>query len=195
MLNFFRDEPYSLPEIRQTLDEASARNTSFFQLLEKHHDFLEESLPVLMDKIAPIDEKQKHLTRFLHLWNMHAKAEEETLYQGLLDASALDAHLEGMWGQDEHLIARQLANELQELNYESNWSEEADAKAKVLASLVESHIEEEERNLFLTAKRDIDAQVLKNLKAEYLEKCKHYLDLELHPPYAGLNDKMIEKGL
>jgi hypothetical protein len=194
MLNFFRDRPYSLIEIRQTLDDISEK-TSLLDLIERHHDYLEESIPVLTDKMAPIDEKQKHLTRFLHLLNMHTKAEEETVYQGLLASTERSAHLEGIACQNEHDLAAMLAEEVDALNFESNWSEEADAKARVLASLVENHIIDEERSLFSEVRRDIPAQILKKLRFEYIEKCKHYLDVELSEARRSLSDQMIEKGL
>jgi hemerythrin-like domain-containing protein len=195
MLNFFRDDAYSLSEIRQSLDSVKTRTTPFIQLLVKHHDYLRESIPVLVDKIAPMDEKQRHLTRFLRLLNMHTKAEEETLYQALLAAPEREAHLEGIGGIDEHQIAFHLMGELEDLNYKSTWSEEADAKAKVLAGLIESHIKQEEQSMYPTAKRCIDALTLKDLQAQYVDKCKHYLDIEMRIPRSILTERMIQKSL
>jgi hemerythrin-like domain-containing protein len=164
-------------------------------LLEKHHEFLKESIPVLLDKVAPTDEKQHHLTRFLHLWNMHSKAEEETLYPALLNAPEREAHIEGLVCLDEHKIAKNFADELQNSDYESYWSEEVDAKAKVLANTVQNHIREEERHQFSVAKRDIHPDILIELSSEYLERCKHYLDLEIVAFHKPLDERMIQRGL
>jgi hypothetical protein len=195
MLNFFKDRPHSLIEIRQSLDDVTDKLPHFLTLLERHHDHLEESIPVLTDRMAPIDEKQRHLTRFLHLLNMHAKAEEVTLYAALLSAHEREAHLEGLSGQDEHALAFQIAAEIENLNYEFDWSEEADSKAKVLASLVENHLLDAERSLFATARRTISVQDLNRLKMAYVEKCKDYLDHELSEARRALSDHMIQRSL
>jgi hemerythrin-like domain-containing protein len=195
MLNFFRSDAYSIGEIREMLDDSGSKPISIISMITEHHDFLEESIPVLTDKMAPFDEKQRHLTRFLHLLNMHARSEEETLYQALANSDFKDAHLESYAGIEEHELAFQIADELAELSYETIWSEVADAKARVLASLVQNHIDEEESSMFVIAKRDLSHELLLQLGSEYREKCKRYLDAEISGQSKPLNAHLIQKGL
>jgi hypothetical protein len=89
----------------------------------------------------------------------------------------------------------QIAAEIENLNYEFDWSEEADSKAKVLASLVENHLLDAERSLFATARRTISVQDLNRLKMAYVEKCKDYLDHELSEARRALSDHMIQRSL
>ena len=175
----FQGDLLSMQEIRQTISEDQKTKSDFIGLLEKHHDFLEESIAVLTDKEASSAEKQVHLTRFIHLLFMHGKAEEETLYQSLKHAEEKEARLEGIAGQDEHDVAFQMAKELKAMDFEVSWSEEIDAKAKVLASLVQNHINEEETEMFTIAENAIAPIKMDVISGFYLEKCKVYLDEEI----------------
>ena len=139
-------------------------------------------MPVLMDKDAAPRNKQRHLSRFLDLLDMHGRAEEETLYRCLMRNPSKEARLEGLGGQDEHDIAYQLGQELRQLNFEFAWSESIDAKAKVVASLMANHIKEEERKMFSIAQNDIETDELRALTDEYIEKCKYYLDVAMNTP-------------
>jgi hemerythrin-like domain-containing protein len=195
MLNFFRSDAYSIWEIREMLDDNESKPVSIISLITDHHDYLEESIPVLTDKLAPFDEKQRHLTRFLHLLNMHARAEEETLYRALANSDFKDAHLESFAGSEEHELAFQIADELAELGYETIWSEVADAKSKVLATLVKNHIDEEESSMFVIAKRDLSHELLLQLGSEYRERYKRYLDAEISGQNRPLDAHLIQKGL
>jgi hemerythrin-like domain-containing protein len=174
-----KNESVTLQELRSSLDQDTQKKTKFVTLLEKHHDYLEDCISVLTDRDAAADEKRVNLSCFLHILNMHAKAEEETLYQSLVESDEKEARLEGVAGQDEHDIAYQLAGELKSMDFDYEWTEEVDAKAKVLANLVLSHLKEEEGVMFPTARKNIDGEELQELGAEYIDKCKSYLDAEI----------------
>lgn len=171
-----RPDVHSLEEVRMSLREIGGSDTTFIDLLEIHHDFLEESIAVLMDAQAEVDEKQYHLDRFIKLLEMHGRAEQETLYLHLKDNPEKAARLEGFAGQDEHDIAFQISDELREMQFENDWSEEADAKAKVLANLVQQHIKEEESHMFPIARKNIPRSELAAMKPDYIEGCQGYLD-------------------
>ena len=83
----FEGHPISLQEIRNTLNEVETTEIDFIDLLEKHHNYLEESISVLTDKEASSSEKQAHLNRFIQLLKMHGRAEEETLFNNLPNAN------------------------------------------------------------------------------------------------------------
>lgn len=178
----FRHEPHSLSTIRASLLEDKNTEVGFIDLLEKHHDFLKESINILTDKVANSIEKQTHLDRFLHLLNMHGKAEEETLYMGLIKNTEREARLEGIAGKAEHDHAFLISKDLQQLNYNIKWTEEIEAKAKVLATLVNTHIKEEESVMFSVAKKDLSENELKTLRDSYLSKCSTYMNESLNSP-------------
>lgn len=150
-------------------------------LLERHHKILKNAIAVLANRDAETIEKQLNLTLFLNVLAMHAKAEEETLYRELQKAEWMEARIEGIGAQNEHELVYRLASDFERLDYDAYWSEEVDAKAKVLASLVRNHLREEENVLFPLAKRILGEMALVRLADEYVVKCRHYLDADLHP--------------
>lgn len=172
-----RGSPHSLSEIKESLLELKRKQVNFIELLELHHNYLKESIVVLLDKDAIDSEKQNHLERFLLLLEMHSKAEEETLYNALVTNYEKEARLEGLLGEDEHEIAYQLADELRDMHFSSLWSEDVDAKAVALATLVAQHLKEEERHKFSVAKDDIPREEMLALAPAYIDLCENYLSL------------------
>lgn len=179
-----RGEPHTFNEIRYMMDDARIGEMDFIELLQQHHRFLNESIVVLLDKESMTSEKQMHLERFLRLLDMHAHAEEETLYRSLVRHRDHDVKREGLVGQDEHAIAFQLATELKGMGFESgmssvsDWTDDVDAKAKVLAGVVAHHIKEEESIMFPLARRSLLPGEFLVLAGDYLDICEFYLDGE-----------------
>jgi hemerythrin-like domain-containing protein len=174
--NLMGSQPHSLETIRDSLGKAFDNDTDFIALLKEHHDYLEESISVLMDNDATDADKQSHLIRFFRLLEMHGKSEQETLYISLKKNKEKEARLEGFGGQDEHDVAFQLEEELLAMGYLNDWNEEIAAKGKVVAGLVQKHIKEEESEMFPIAQNDIDESELEMLRDQYVTKCKTYLD-------------------
>ncbi|MFN8790255.1 MAG: hypothetical protein ACK5Y2_02230 [Bdellovibrionales bacterium] len=77
-------------------------------------------------------------------------------------------------GQDD--IAESLAMQLEAMDYMNNWDEEITSKAKVLAELVEHHIDEEEKEFFPEVRRFTIPIELQILRDEYLVQCEQYLN-------------------
>ncbi len=178
----FQGEPHPLEEIRRSLSVDQNKNKDFIDILESHHAYLGESISTLIDDEASTSEKQIHLTRLIHLLKMHARAEEETLYQHLFQVSDKDARRQGFAGRIEHDIILAQAKELAQVNFEKNWSEEIEAKAKVMAQILRNHMEEEENEMFPLVQNALELEMLEELKIPYLEKCKAYLETEPSSP-------------
>lgn len=178
----FRHEPHTLSAIRATLESDQKAGKNLIDLMEKHHDYLQESIIILTDKLTTQTEKQSHLDRFLHLFNMHGKAEEETLYEGLMRNDVKEARVEGLSGKTEHDHVFQISKELQSMNFNVKWTEEIEAKSKVIASLVGNHIKEEESVMFHIAKKDLSELEMKKLSDLYLTKCMTYINESLNAP-------------
>ena len=170
-----RGEPHTLEEIRSELQNTRTDDVDIYDLISDHHDYLKESIVVLMDVDADPTKKRMHLSRFLTLLDMHARAEEETLYQELKANSDKMARIEALGAQREHDVAKELASELRGLQFEQSWSEEIDAKAKVIASLVTHHMDEEESEIFSVARAGISDEVAETIGMKYLERCKMLL--------------------
>lgn len=183
-----RGEPHSLDEIVISMEEAKQDLDDFLDLLVDHHGYLRESIVVLLDKDAQRVEKQFHLDRFLTLLDMHGHAEEATLYNCLVKNTSKDARLEGLSGRDEHLLAYQLAEELRSAGFEKEWTEDVNAKAKVLAGLLLNHIKEEEDEMFPTAKREIPSNELNLLINDYVDLCKGRLEVGSFRPERSLTN-------
>jgi len=179
MANFitelFQGEPHSLVEVEEALEVARINKMDFMALLKEHHDYLEESINIIMSKDATDTDKQVNLIRFFRLVEMHGKAEEETLYVHLRFNREREARLEGYGGQDEHDLAFQLEDELLRMGYLTTWNEEIAAKAKVVAVLVKNHIKEEESTMFPIALKDLNVSEIEVMRDDYVRKCKTYL--------------------
>ncbi len=172
-------EVNTLQNLKISLDHDLGSQAHLISILEKHHDFLDESLSVLLNPHAYPEDKQLHLTRFIHVINMHGTAEEETLYPELMHSDERAVRLQAFVSQDETDLAFQLAHEVKEMGLEWQWTEEIDAKAKVMAALMKNHLKDEEQILFPMAKRHLDAHTFEKLTPIYLDKCIQYLESEM----------------
>lgn len=179
MANFFKElvrtEPHSLEEIRASLDQDLTAHKQLIPLLKEHHNYLEESISFLLDEDSTDFQKQEHLERFFRLINMHAKAEEETLYRHLKENSSISARLQGLIGQSEHEIVYQFEKQLNRMSYKTQWTEGIFAKAKVVASLIKNHIKEEEHTMFTIAASHMTEEELELIRDAYVQKCIGYI--------------------
>lgn len=178
--DFFKNLDYheSLPldEVRSGLDEALQDQMEFIPLMERHHNYIQQSISILLEKDTSEPEKQKHLFRFFRLVEMHARAEEEVLYAALQNNDEREARLDGFAALDEHDVIFRIERELCEMGYRDHWDEEIEAKARVVATLVRNHLKEEESEIFPLAEKVIQASLLELMCFSYIEKCRIYLD-------------------
>jgi hemerythrin-like domain-containing protein len=180
--NFLSLEPHSFDDIRAEIADSLAQTPDLIDILRTHHDYLEESITVLVDPKASTTDKQEHLSRFLILLDMHGHAEEETLYRRLISDDAKTARIEGLGGQDEHDVAYLMGDELIAMDYTTTWNDQIESKAKVLATLVQNHITEEESVMFKVATKQLGSVDFDTLAKDYVVKCLMYLESDLTPP-------------
>lgn len=171
-------ETETLKLLRQSLDEEEDE-ISIIPVLEHHHKYLREYMSILTGSDIAPEHKQATLCLFLPIFNMHAKAEQDTIYKLLKNATNREVRLEALKASDEHEIAFEIIKELKDLDAENSWSEEVDAKIRVLSGLIKGHIKEEENVLYPMAERFLSESRLMDLTDDYLEKCKMYLDMEM----------------
>ncbi|MFS4461009.1 hemerythrin domain-containing protein [Bdellovibrio sp. HCB2-146] len=156
-----------------------------YELLKKDHKEVKELFEEIeealegedFDRVEPLFvEARDKLTA-------HSKAEAEIFYQPL-KAVAEDNGSEIVWeGEEEHHLIALLLNELSRLNIsDESWK----AKFKVLTELVEHHVEEEEGEIFKTAKKYIKddeaadmCEDMEKLKSTYMEMVESALEEDL----------------
>lgn len=132
------------------------------QAILDDHKPLKRLIKIMKDDEKELSDRQIAFEEFAPLLTIHAKSEEQVLYVAM--KSALDLREEGLEGDVEHGLADQLVEEIKRTTDEDLWS----ARVKVLAELVEHHIEEEEDEMFPEIREATDAEQRKILGAEYL---------------------------
>ncbi len=137
------------------------------EIILQDHKPLKKLIKVLKGDVG-LSEKRRAFKEFAPLLGAHAKPEEETLYVTFEDD---DMRSEGFEGETEHGIADQLIEEIKGLDDTDMWM----AKAKVLAELVEHHIEEEEDEIFPEYKKHSDIDERVSLGEDYSRKREELL--------------------
>ncbi len=175
-------ENHILIELKNSFQQDIMNKTGLLELIVRHHHYLQDCIAVLGDAGSSKEEKQKYLYQFLHILHMHSKAEEETLYLSFIESDVRLARLEATVGQDEHNIIYQLASEIKDMDFQLAWSEEVEAKARVLATIVETHLQEEENEMLPLIQECMDELEQVELANDYLNKCEDYLHYEMLTP-------------
>jgi hemerythrin superfamily protein len=148
---------------KTTGTRAATANEDILKLILEDHKPLKKLIKVLKDSDKDLATRQKAFEEFAPLLIAHAKPEEQTLYVAMKEED--DMRVDGCEGDTEHAIADQLVGEIKAEKDADVWT----AKAKVLAELVEHHIEEEEEEMFPEFKKKSDADERALLGAKYQE--------------------------
>ena len=152
--------------------EMKSARFDILSMIKDQHDVLRESIQVLKDPEAAVHLKQKHLAQFIPYLKMHSEAEEQTIYSTLKEID--DAQTATIEAYTEHSLAKSLVSELETKDYSRVWTNEIEAKAKVLAELVEHHADEEEEQFFEKARQNLAKIELKALGEEFYLRCQEY---------------------
>lgn len=146
------------------VNQDEMKTEDIIKILKTDHEPLKKLIKVMKNTDNPIGERKSALKEFGPLLLAHAKAEEKVLYTFLKEMA--DMEIEGDEGEVEHKLAEQMLSEAKSATDEDLWS----AKVKVLAELVEHHVEEEEGKVFPEFKKNSDINERKELGMEYLEE-------------------------
>lgn len=120
----------------------TSNNDDIIKLILEDHKSLKYGIKILTSEEASDADKQKALKKFINDLVIHSKVEEQSLYDNVVAVKKLRESI--LEGYEEHALADILVEQLESSGYESEWDDEIGAKAKVLAELVEHHVEEEE---------------------------------------------------
>jgi hemerythrin-like domain-containing protein len=141
-------------------------------IIKDDHKELKEGILILTNENSKPSLKKSALRKFLTDLKLHSKSEESSLYDNLVDRKTFrDSILEGY---EEHAVADLLADELEASQFEKDFTDELQAKAKVLAELVKHHVEEEEEQLLSSLDKALSPEDLISLGEAYKLM---YLDL------------------
>ena len=132
-------------------------------LILQDHKPLKVLIETLKDGEAELRDRKSAFQEFVPLLLSHAKSEEKSLYVAIKDVE--DLRMEGFEGDTEHAIADELVQEIHRTADEDEWS----AKVKVLAELVEHHIEEEEGEMLPEVRKQLDKETCNEIGNQYLQ--------------------------
>lgn len=131
-------------------------------MILEDHQALKQLIQVMKDTDIDLDERQNAFEEFAPRLTVHAKPEEKTMYTFMKDDE--DLREQGFEGDVEHSLADQLAEEIRRTNDEDLWT----ARVKVLAELVEHHIQEEEDVLLPDFKKHSGEENRADLGREFI---------------------------
>lgn len=141
-------------------------------LILEDHKSLKELIKIMKESEKPLSERADAFAEFAPLLVTHAKPEEEVLYTFMKKEEELRE--EGFEGDVEHQLADQLIEEIKRTNNDDDlWS----ARVKVLAELVEHHIEEEEEELLPDFKKATDSSKRQTMGQQFLMSKTRFLEM------------------
>lgn len=133
-------------------------------LILEDHKPLKQLIKIMKDSEADENEVAEAFDEFAPMLVNHAKSEEQSLYVHLKDTRDEDLRTEGFEGDVEHTLADQLLEEIPRTEDADEWR----AKVKVLAELVEHHIEEEEDEMLPDFRKKSELETRVQLGEQFL---------------------------
>jgi hemerythrin-like domain-containing protein len=155
------------------------KTQNVLNIIKDQHKILKQSIAVLKSEKADVHKKIENLEKFIDLLKMHSEAEEQTLYEQLGELE--EGKMIICESEEEHSIAKKIVDELESANYKNSWNVQVEAKAKVLAEMVEHHAEEEEKETFAVARKNFTSFELEAMGEQFLSICEGF-EPQLVPP-------------
>ena len=141
------------------------------ELLKNDHDKVES----IFEKLEPTTERavktrEELFTQLKQELDVHAHIEEKIFYPAIKDAAATRAIT--LEGYEEHHVVKILLGELAAMPVDT---EQWTAKLKVLKENVEHHVEEEEDEMFKSARKVLSKEEIEELGARMEAEKKNQL--------------------
>ena len=156
-------------------------------LILEDHKPLKELIKIMKDaEKYSIEERREAFEDFSPLLTIHTRPEEESLYVYMKQDEEMV--VEGYEGDVEHALADHLISDIKETENVDLWS----ARVKVLAEMVEHHIEEEEKEMFPDIRKNSELEERAKLGTLYMQ-LKTQFDAEGNfKPINQVSDEYIE---
>lgn len=156
-------------ETKKSHTQVRGQGTDIIQVLLEDHKPLKTLIKTMKDSRVPFKERQAVFEEFAVTLTAHTKPEENVLYKIMKGKEGLREL--AFEGEVEHGLADQLVEEIKRTSDEDLCG----ARIKVLAELVEHHIEEEEDDLFPQFKKKSTSQERITFGNEFLRLKVNYL--------------------
>jgi hemerythrin-like domain-containing protein len=132
--------------------------------LTEDHKKLRKEIQILKNLDIPQSEKRLALACLLPYLSSHTNREERVIYSFMKLSDEDELRIWALEGKEEHVLVNKLINKMLDVDIKG---EEWIAKAKVLAELLEHHINEEEESIFPTLVRELDEEVDAQLSIQF----------------------------
>ena len=166
-----------------SINEEIAENNCFniVDILLIDHAYLKECISVLTNDYAHKNEKIFFARTFLDTLKKHSESEEKTVYESLSEMDDLRKLI--LEGEAEHGMARfKYETLIPRLQKMKTLDDSTEAEIKVLAELIEHHIDEEESELFPRMRQGLDSGILNEIGFQFIILRKFTpQDLKDHP--------------
>lgn len=140
----------------------NGQHTDIIGLILDDHKIIKELIETMKDEDADQDELRDAFDEFAPTLLAHAKPEEQTLYKRMKEMKELRSG--GFEAEVEHALAEQLIEEIKSTKDKETWR----AKVKVLAEIVEHHVEEEEKEFLPDFKKESEKEDREQLGEQFL---------------------------
>jgi hemerythrin superfamily protein len=156
----------------QAKKKTQSSKKDIITLILNDHKPLKKMIKTLKSEKVKLAKKKEVFEEFAPTLIAHAKPEEKSWYPNL--KTEHDMAVEGTEGDVEHGLADQLCEELKSTTDHDLFM----AKVKVLAELVEHHIEEEEEELLPTYRKDSTIEEREKVGQKYLFLKAQYTEVQ-----------------
>lgn len=142
-----------------------------FKLLKEDHKEVKQLFKKIEDSSdGAIKTREKTYKELMRELMVHARVEERIVYPRLREIEKLEDTVKE--GIEEHHVAEQLMEEIAQMAAsDEQWM----AKVSVLKEMVEHHVEEEEKELFPKASKELDKDEIEELGQVVEEEKKDML--------------------
>lgn len=156
--------------MRKTNEEEQIRENNTFNIVDVlllDHEYLKECIEVLKDEKSQSRTKMKYTRGFLDALKKHSEGEKKALYAALENYE--DVRAEILEGEIEHGIVDQKVKILTDkIAHKQTLDDHLEAEMKVLAEIVEHHVQEEEEELFPKLRRDLPKELLNQMGFQFM---------------------------
>lgn len=135
---------------------------SIIDAIEADHEDIKKCLGVMKSEDASLAQKKKAYKTFAPLLKSHSSAEEKVVYAFCLGIEELKE--DSYEGYVEHGIAGNLIRKINGLRDAKQWA----AHVKVLAELVEHHIQEEEKEFLPSLRNYVKTEEQRRMREEFV---------------------------
>ena len=151
-----------MPKKMNLSEMMSSNMETIIEEIEDDHEDLRKFIKILKDEEADTKKRKAAYTPFAELLKSHASSEEKAVYEVCLKIEDLKEKAHESFV--EHIIAENLMKKIPGIRDEAKWL----AHAKVLAELVEHHMEEEESSFLPALKKHVEEQKQEQMAEKFL---------------------------